>query len=80
MKAIDLASKVADRFIQAAGKDADADFKAKMKVVRGQVKKLEDALDKEATKQAKDPKNWGYVGDLGHVDEVLTDLLSFFGG
>ncbi len=30
--------------------------------------------------QFKDKKNWGFVGDLNHVVEILDEAIEFLGG
>ena len=48
------------------------------------VKKLMDRLEKAMKKHEKDfsgeERNWGYVGDLGHIESELADLVRFLGG
>jgi molecular chaperone GrpE (heat shock protein) len=37
------------------------------------------ALDDYAIKQVKDPRSWGYVGSLEHINEELNDIMEFLG-
>jgi len=39
--------------------------------------RLEKELGKHAKDQLSEPTNWGYIGDLGHVSEVLDNILEF---
>jgi len=41
--------------------------------------KLQEALAKHAAQQKEEPRNWGYAGDLGHVEEMLDGLSEFLG-
>jgi len=48
---------------------------------RRDVEKLLDMLKEEvahhAEAAAREPGNWGFAGDLGHVRELLVEVLSF---
>lgn len=37
---------------------------------------LEIHLAKHANEQEQDPGNWGYVGDLGRIEQKLNELLN----
>jgi len=44
------------------------------------LQKIDDikiALDDFAIKQQLEPRNWGYVGSLGYVNEQLDNILAF---
>lgn len=38
---------------------------------------LHRALAAHKREEAADPRNWGYAGDLGHVNEKLGEVLDF---
>jgi len=41
---------------------------------------LKKKLDQHKKEQAKEPLNWGYAGDLGHVQELLAEINTFLQG
>lgn len=47
--------------------------------VRDQLSEVYNRLKAHELHQAKQPRNWGFVGDLEHVNEVLFNLLDTFG-
>ena len=38
---------------------------------------LAEALDRHSALQEAEPTDWGYVGDLGHVRDLLNELIAF---
>ena len=38
---------------------------------------LEEKLKKHHSDFQENPKNWGYVGDLGYVKEILKEVTTF---
>ena len=42
------------------------------------IRELKNKLDTHKTRQAKRPKDWGYVGDLNYIKENLEDMLRGF--
>lgn len=44
------------------------------------VQELLARLKTHADKQEADPRNWGFAGSLGHVSELLSELLDGFQG
>lgn len=48
--------------------------------VQAKIEQLRIKVETHAMREAADPKNWGYNGDLGHVNQVLDELLEFFRG
>lgn len=46
----------------------------------GLIARLEDALSAHAKKQAADPRNYGYVGDLGTLNELLLRAVELAEG
>lgn len=55
---------------------ADA-YRQRGQAVEALLDELRGKLDAHAQRAAVDPSNWGYAGDLGHVEEVLRDLAAF---
>ncbi len=55
---------------------ADA-YRQRRQAVEAMLNELRGKLDAHAQRAAADPQNWGYAGDLGHVEEVLRDLAAF---
>jgi len=45
------------------------------KTINEQIKKLQVKLEQEKAEFMKNPSNWGYVGNLGHIKEVLGELV-----
>lgn len=54
-------------------------FNEKYKSALSKLDLIKIALDDFAIKQVKEPRNWGIVGSLGHVNEELDDILEFLG-
>lgn len=46
--------------------------------VRTQLVELEAALERHATKVAESGTNWGFVGDLNRVAQVLSEVNETF--
>jgi len=42
--------------------------------VERELQKLHQLIQRYHTEQARDPKNWGHVGDLGHIYMKLREL------
>jgi len=55
---------------------ADA-YRQRRQAVDALLDELRKKIDIHAQRAAVDPSNWGYAGDLGHVEEVLRDLAAF---
>jgi len=41
---------------------------------------IQALLAKHAERQAADARNWGYAGDLSHVDNLLAQVVHALGG
>jgi len=52
-------------------------YKAKRAEINQRLKKIDIALSKHAGKFKQNETNWGYIGDLGRVNEVLSELENF---
>lgn len=58
---------------------ADAQYQALRSNVEAQAQKLTAAIAAHAAKQAKDARNYGYVGDLAEVEAKLAEALRLLG-
>ena len=56
---------------------ADEVYSEKHTAVKGLLIKLDNLLDAHYQQQAKRPSDWGYVGDLAHVEERLKEVVGF---
>lgn len=52
-------------------------YKKRQSEINNQIKLLQLALDAHAKKFEKNETNWGYVGDLGHIKDSISDLTTF---
>lgn len=52
-------------------------YRQRRETVDALLGELRSKLDAHAKRAAAAPQNWGYPGDLGHVEEVLRDLAAF---
>ena len=60
------------------GRDPEKAFKVKMDNAKAMLEEIGrelGSMQKERDKAGK--SNWGYVGDIGHVEELLWDTLQF---
>ncbi|HNY40256.1 MAG TPA: hypothetical protein PKJ41_07670 [Bryobacteraceae bacterium] len=46
---------------------------------RDLLKRIAGQLDEHRKRQAQEPANWGYAGDLGHVSQELAYVLAALG-
>ena len=53
------------------------EYRQRRQTVDALLDELRKKIDTHAQRAAADPSNWGYAGDLGHVEEVLRDLTAF---
>jgi triphosphoribosyl-dephospho-CoA synthetase len=60
--------------------DAKKEYADKRKAVDSLMKRLAKALTTHDREFRKDDKNWGSVGDLGHVESELHDIVRFLRG
>lgn len=61
-------------------KNADMEYKARVKEMKSLMSRLHKALTTHAKQQTKDPGNWALVGDMGQVNKLLGEMLEFVGG
>jgi hypothetical protein len=57
---------------------AQAKYNAHQASIRSLIKQLEAKLDNHEKQASAHPANWGFSGDLGHVEANLTELVEFF--
>jgi hypothetical protein len=43
------------------------------------LERIKTALDDFQSEFENDPRNWGYSGSMGHVNELLDEILGFLG-
>lgn len=49
-------------------------------VIERQLVELKEKLAAHKARQAADPRNWGYCGDVAHVATKLDEVLQSLGG
>jgi len=60
--------------------DANMAYDQKMRKVRQLLREMDKQLYKHEARQGARMEDWGFVGDLGYVEEELKELLRFVGG
>ncbi len=58
-----------------SNKDAMKAYRKKQEVIG----KLMDNIQKKLKRHAGESIHWGHVGDLGHVEELLSEINEFLG-
>ena len=58
---------------------AAAAYSQKIAITQDLLKRLAARLAEHELQQAAKPQDWGYVGDLGHINEELAQVLAAFG-
>lgn len=59
-------------------KDANKTYQERYKEIQKHIKDLLSGLKKHSSKQAKNPADWGYAGDLGYInDDLLKIIINF---
>ncbi len=59
-----------------AGDGADTSYNKSIKEIEASIKTLQKQLKDHQKKQKKEPKNWGFVGDLDTVKTALQDAVN----
>ena len=54
-------------------------YRQRVETIRVLLRLMEEALSKHEVKQAADPKNWGYPGDLTEVMVHMREALNMLG-
>lgn len=57
-----------------------ATYEARSKNIDALIKRLEAARAGHAVRAEARPKDWGFAGDLGRAEELLTELVEGMGG
>jgi hypothetical protein len=52
-------------------------YDARLVHAREMLRMLDMAIAAHEGRAKRDPKNWGLVGDLAHVDDKLTEIAAF---
>ena len=60
-------------------KTAATDYSEKAAISQDLLKRIAARLSDHQTRQATNPNDWGYVGDLGRVNEELAQVLAALG-
>lgn len=55
-------------------KTAEQSYAAHVKEIAGQIAQIQMKLARHATRAAKKPGDWGFVGDLDNVSETLSEI------
>lgn len=63
-----------------AAATAKAQYEERAADIKKLISRLQRALKKHEREFAKDEKNWGYAGDLGHVYSELNNIVDFMRG
>lgn len=49
----------------------------KSKEIEDKIKLLQEKLIKHKTNFENNPSNWGYIGDLSYINEMIDEVVSF---
>ena len=60
-------------------KTAAAAYSQNATTAQGLLKRITTRLSEHQARQAAEPNDWGYVGDLGRVNEELAQVLAALG-
>lgn len=69
--------------MRATGRDnrtAAEAYTENIQAIEVAISKLREGLKQHGYEQAKAPKNWGFVGDAGHVLGLLEQAARFING
>ena len=58
---------------------AAAAYSLKNAITHDLLKRIAARLAEHELQQAAKPQDWGFVGDLGHINEELAQVLAAFG-
>ena len=71
----ELVQEIAHKFIEKPiNSSAKDEYKKREQEINALLVKLKAKLKKHKADFSKHPKNWGHVGDLGHIAEVLNEI------
>ena len=57
---------------------SNKEYNEKKKTVKRQLDLLQKNLAKHSQRQQKEVRNWGFVGDLGHIKNTIEELNEMF--
>jgi hypothetical protein len=60
-------------------KTAAAAYSQNATTAQNLLKRIATRLAEHQTRQAAEPRDWGYVGDIGHINEELAQVLAALG-
>ena len=60
-------------------KTASTEYSVKEALAQDFLKRIATRLAEHQASQATEPKNWGYIGDLGRVNKELAQVLAVLG-
>lgn len=61
------------------GSDASTEYRSWMATVRQDLRLLDKQLTKHELRQKQSPNDYGYVGDISHVESGLQEMVRFLG-
>jgi len=62
-----------------AAKTAVQEYESRKRNIISKLAGINKLLKKHAKKQEQNPNNWGFVGDLGKVEELLSEIQNLLG-
>lgn len=57
--------------------NANEAYKDRRKLTSVLIKEIKKLLDTHEQNQAKEPNNWGFVGDIEHINKQLKDITHY---
>lgn len=60
--------------------DATKTYASKLHNAHVMLGTISDLLDSHQDRQSRNPWDWGFPGDVGHVNELLAQVVEFLGG
>ena len=61
-------------------RSADAAYQQHWDAIQAEIRKLQAGLRIHRKEQKADPRNWGFVGDMCRVHELVRQASSFING
>jgi len=55
-------------------------YQKRRKSINALIKSVQNGLINHEERASSDPQNYGFVGELGHIEEVLVELKRFLRG
>lgn len=66
-------------YITSAKGGAQANYRQRLVEICAKLDDVREALGEHEMRQDRDPKNWGFAGDMGYVASQLDEVLRFLG-